>query len=329
MKNHRSFQAVPNRNGFSRIEVVVVIIILLVLFGLIVPKIDQDRGNVYSLQCKNNLRNIAVSVTAYTAANNDKVPLLDDGTYGWSVTLLPYLDQMSLYRELTNKQMNSPIGGLFMQQIDVLTCQGEENKFQKPGSLSYVVNAGYGRFEDLPETGEVVELGTHSPEIDLNGDGTVDVDEREINRATGVFWRSHLDGYRMTFDEIQRGDGMANTLLLTENKNAGSWYSSRTMETAFVIGRNALQFEPDETSRGPLHLKSANLGPFGINASPNGNPGQRPSPSSNHPGTVNAAFCDGRVMGLSEEIDPLIYARLLSPNGEKYGQSRVPEADFY
>lgn len=52
------------------------------------------------------------------------------------------------------------------------------------------------------------------------------------------------------------------------------------------------------------------------------------SPHSNHPGGVNAIFCDGSGRFLSEYIDPRVYALLLSPNGGQFGQSMVGSNEF-
>src|SRR5262249_35030423 len=40
-------------------------------------------------------------------------------------------------------------------------------------------------------------------------------------------------------------------------------------------------------------------------------------PASNHPSTVNAAFCDGHVKILRDDMDYLVYQRLLTANGPK------------
>ena len=49
-------------------------------------------------------------------------------------------------------------------------------------------------------------------------------------------------------------------------------------------------------------------------------------PSSKHPGGVNAAFCDARVVFVQENIDPKIYAMLMTSNQKRskfYDQSTM------
>ena len=52
-------------------------------------------------------------------------------------------------------------------------------------------------------------------------------------------------------------------------------------------------------------------------------------PSSNHPGgVVNVIFCDGSGRSLSPDIDPGIYARLITPAGQPNGQAELDEDSF-
>ena len=47
------------------------------------------------------------------------------------------------------------------------------------------------------------------------------------------------------------------------------------------------------------------------------------SPISEHSAGVNVVFCDGHGKFLSQEINPFVYAALLTPNGTRFGQSIV------
>lgn len=50
--------------------------------------------------------------------------------------------------------------------------------------------------------------------------------------------------------------------------------------------------------------------------------------SSEHGPGVNAAFCDGRVTFLSEDIDSTVYARLLTSGGTRYGEVLLSDNSF-
>jgi prepilin-type processing-associated H-X9-DG protein len=57
--------------------------------------------------------------------------------------------------------------------------------------------------------------------------------------------------------------------------------------------------------------------------------GAYPFANSNHPGGANFVFCDGSVKFLSETIDGSVYARIITPGGERLPsalkQSPLPE----
>ena len=56
--------------------------------------------------------------------------------------------------------------------------------------------------------------------------------------------------------------------------------------------------------------------------------GQRPRPSSNHPRGINVVFVGGNGKFLSEQIDPSLYAQLLSWDGTGKGQATIAPTAF-
>ena len=52
-------------DGFSLIEMLVVIAIILILAALLLPALKNARESAYSLQCMNNLRNITAATLVY------------------------------------------------------------------------------------------------------------------------------------------------------------------------------------------------------------------------------------------------------------------------
>lgn len=75
---------------------------------------------------------------------------------------------------------------------------------------------------------------------------------------------------------------------------------------------------------------SAEPGASKINARLNlvANPGSAPRPSSLHPQAVVAAFCDGSVKTLQQGMADSVYVRLLSSNGNQFGQQILSASDF-
>jgi len=318
--------------GLTLIEVVVTILVLVTLFTLLTPRVYIARTPARRAECQNNIKQLTTALWNYASRQNGGLPWLISGKpsqhdRNWVIDLLPDLDQAAVRRawdDMTPQQrgsFNSP-------HLRDLTCPEDSQKFgNNAAELSYVANAGYGLFTDDSRTGAVTELGTHSPgNFDWDGDGSVtSVDER-ITVATGVFWRQHSTTFRVSLDFIGNGDGQSNTIMLTENLNARKWNSLELLDIAFVAGIGRLRFRQSPNSKAVLGLKSADLGPFGVQAGLV--PGRSPSPSSNHDGVVNMGFADGSARQISTKIDALIYLRLMTPDGQRFGEAMIANGGY-
>ena len=96
--------------GFTLIELLVVIAIIAILVALLLPAVQQAREAARRTQCKNNLKQIGLALHnyhdvhrmfpmgAFSAVDDDNG--CDDDGYGWSVMLLPFMDQGPLYQQL-------------------------------------------------------------------------------------------------------------------------------------------------------------------------------------------------------------------------------------
>jgi prepilin-type N-terminal cleavage/methylation domain-containing protein/prepilin-type processing-associated H-X9-DG protein len=101
----------PARRGFTLIELLVVIAIIAVLVALLLPAIQAAREAARRAQCVNNLMQLSVAVQNYESSNevlppgvvNDAGPVLSlpkGYHFGWTVQILPYLEQKNTYGKL-------------------------------------------------------------------------------------------------------------------------------------------------------------------------------------------------------------------------------------
>lgn len=237
----------------------------------------------------------------------------------WLIDLLPELDNSTLHQEWTNSSYAER--AVFETSLKMFQCPHDPTSFQVEGGLNYVANSGYGHFTVDPELNAVYETKPHGQgSIDWNDDGVVQADEFSKTIATGVFWpKREGDTFRSSLDYISTGDGLTNTFLFTESLNAGKWNSAKTLDIAFVVGLDRIDFVNPGSDSACLRIASTDLGPFGPAG---GNiPRHTPSPSSNHLGVSIYGFADGSARQIADTIDPIVYLRLMTPNGERYGQT--------
>lgn len=313
----------PSRRGLSLVDVVVTICVIGLLAALLTPATRSVRGTARKLECQSNLKQVALAVMSYASANQGHIPHLEDGQFGWPVELLPYLDNASQYRAL--KAAPLAVEAEWQRSkmpltIKTLTCPIDISNADQPVGLSYVANAGWGRFQADPKTDTIRESRPHSAEVDWDLGGIVTEDERLLTRATGLFWRVHEDRFQLTLDDVSEGDGQTNTMMFTENTNARNWLSCETFDIGVVVDLDRIVFEPSNEGRLGLNVKSANLGPFAIQPKPRVLPGQSPVPSSHHTGIFNVAFADGRVESINVNIDPRVYLARMTWNGGRHGE---------
>jgi prepilin-type processing-associated H-X9-DG protein len=361
MSENSPSQPDRHRKGDRIVAALAVGSLVAVILMLVLPG-NTVRVNGRRPQCQNDMRYVAIAFHTFAGANDGDLPMLhgieiesdtnpDNAPYvtGWVTALLPFFELQELQDQLLElgpaanaaDSVNS-FDRLSATRISFLVCPDSPH-YEQPGALSYVANMGYmtaDLWDDRQQALRHQVSGTYNWN---NGDFDANSpDDAAVSRATGAIMFDDA-GKANSFDRMT--DGQAQTILLAENLNAGPWISGHPHDIGFAVrigGRSGQIPLATESLSGlgggtpttALQFHSVNgrpaldLGPSAINSPVDASRITFPRPSSVHPGCVNMFFCDGHGASISEDIDPTVYARLVSSGGGQYGQGMLADSDF-
>jgi prepilin-type N-terminal cleavage/methylation domain-containing protein len=273
----------------------------------------------------------------------------------WPVALLPFLDRNDLQRIIADANLGTTLTGLGIPHVEAFTCVVDDNNFNQNGGLSYVGNGGYmlnGTGAQAPALpANFLNANLHSPWAT----GTLPANVR-TTVATGVFWApdkslanyaagngwvypsafesivpSHADypwknPRKMSLSYISAGDGNSNTILLGENLQGGDWSWNSGPQQGGSIFVVLVADQVNINANTGLLLNSSptwnnsqvSLGR--LNENTIASQFQTPRPSSNHGDLINFAFCAGNVRPINMNVDARVFARLVTPDGQRFGQ---------
>ena len=138
------------RRGFTVIELLVVVAVIGLLTTLILPAVQSAREASRRLSCVNNLKQFGLALASY-ASVHECLPPGQQGNSRLSLhySLLPYLDQNSLYELITD--MNNSGGfessdsaqTILSTSLAVMLCPSDRQPNHIGGFTNYAANVGY------------------------------------------------------------------------------------------------------------------------------------------------------------------------------------------
>ncbi len=290
------------RNGFTLVELLVVIAVIGMLVALLLPAVQSARTSARRMQCVNNLRQIGLATANYASANNHLPPPTAGAQFenrgSTLVLLLPYLEEGALYANyqlenaITDRQ-NALVTG---QSVPVFLCPEMSTNRPVPDT----------------ECGEVLAAGSYviSSRTTYSGHGRLD----------GAF-RNPVAGRPYTLSYRHITDGTSKTLLFGEVNYGHVEYlwtdcgekngSPKWGDTTWANGYWFFAWG---------HM-SADLPKLFNNVDLFASPNSARTFRSDHPGGVHFVFLDGSVDMLANDSDPAVRAALVTRSGQEVTHS--------
>jgi prepilin-type N-terminal cleavage/methylation domain-containing protein/prepilin-type processing-associated H-X9-DG protein len=187
------------RYGFTFVELLVVLFIIVILLGLLLPAVRRVRDPANRMSCQNNLHQMALALANYESSYG-KFPTgcigpgeKPEERLSWMVALLPYMEQDPLYKQIDVKKGYAQ---------DLQAVQTRMKGYQCPG-LQPDVEANTAGFTTY---------------IALSGIG-LDAATQPVGTAgNGFMGYDRLTKYSMI------KDGSSNTISLVETRSSlGPW----------------------------------------------------------------------------------------------------------
>jgi prepilin-type N-terminal cleavage/methylation domain-containing protein/prepilin-type processing-associated H-X9-DG protein len=335
-------------SAFTLVELLVVITIIGMLVAMLLPAVQRVRENARTTQCMNNLGQLGKAMISYESSkqefpgysqlvkrgqglylaaqdsDNDlklEVLTIDASTnpsnknnawhISWAAMLLSRMERQDVWDALVDKNLTAGTAGVTNEMLEVIrpietfVCPSDFDALglADRAALTYIVNTGAwdrdtsGDFLYGPNKGDTVDNGAFFNRA-----------EYDVNPAYGRAPTTRLSGIK---------DGAGTTLMLSENIHKDyetsppfTWLAGTEQHLGMVWVVNT-QPTPGTGLDQQEQINRQNSSTF---------PSTLPNfarPACNHGGGVNSVFCDGHTRFIREDIDYVVYQRLLTTNGKK------------
>ena len=287
------------RQGFSLVELLVVIAIIAVLVALLLPAVQSARESARRAQCKSNLKQIGIALHNYHEVHRTLPPgfigvdlatrtpnINGMNSFGWGVFILPMLDQGPLYKAFNTK-------------VSLLDAVNNPANDAPPQTILNVYRCPTDTAEDRWDLGDEVGnfLITLSTSNYVGHFGTLELEDCELTPnqqciGDGTFYHNSA----VRFRDIT--DGQSNTLVVGERRSGDPGNFNSTWLGAPANGDEALARTLGIADHTPNH-DDAHLDDF----------------SSMHTGGCHMLAGDGAVKFGSESIDEGVWKALATLQG--------------
>lgn len=326
---HTSKNSAPR--GFTLVELLVVIAIIALLIALLVPAVQSSREVARRIQCQNNMKQLGIALQAYHSSNNVFPPAITTqgnsspvaygrGVWaGWTISVLPYVEQQGLFDafDLTQPIDEEANRTGRSTRVSVMSCPSE------PNASEACSQAG----GDWARGNYAANIGMYGPQ------------ETARNGAVKNLWIPTMRGVMGANESLtiaQIRDGTSNTMLVLELRSGlapldirGTWAMGQCgASSVCVYGSNTGSGAPPGPNVCAPGADDQNEGDTVINFAIGedrarrecmflkNSPNWQSFPRSSHVNGIVVGFADGSVNFISDYIESAANLGSCGPRGE-------------
>lgn len=315
----------PGRRGYTLVELLVVISIIVALVGILMPAFQVARESSRRTQCLNNIRQVGQAIVGYDSATSSLPGWRNrvgnyPSTTSWTVPILPQLGNQEAYDWFDKYSVGAdPINSKVVPVFLCPTGAADARRYST-APLSYAVNAGTGTERAVSGSDSFAATGRRQFVADgvfhdrVGYDADADGNYEEDN-----------DFYpaRTSLDDVNSGSGGSSTLMIAERSGrfvdvGVDWPAAPAVVLSGSSNARATShvfMHPPALAAGQVPAASSVyrvVNPSKQHAT-TGNAWALRYPTSQHRGDgAVVVFCDGHTLFLSGKIDSWVYGQLLT-----------------
>ncbi|MDR3199389.1 MAG: DUF1559 domain-containing protein, partial [Planctomycetaceae bacterium] len=241
-------------NGFTLVELLVVISIIGMLVGLLIPAVNAAREAGRRMSCINNQSQIVLALLNHDSAQGNLPPIRgivyeetitplnsinpvepkkEQHGSSWIGFLFPYIEQNTAWTKLSSGNVKTGKNGEMVFDLSLLSFKCKSSHLAlSDTNVSYVVNGGYQNAFGHTRTATVTttvwnkELEQEESFEPGKKEDAPFFDHFAADKVGGTLDNPTVGAWcrvTVSIDYISRNDGTNTTLLLSENLNAGKW----------------------------------------------------------------------------------------------------------